>query len=86
MFKDPIAPIVKEQKKKNPWDFTAPCYDERNMISAGDSYGMGFTQPVGHKGNPKERADTLPFGRVKTMRDDNIPIDKLDMYGKNKTY
>lgn len=86
MFKDPIAPKVKSEKKKSPWDFTAPCYDERNLISAGDNHGVGFNNPVGHKGNPKERVDTMPFGRVKTMRDDNIPEDKLDMYGKKKIY
>ena len=86
MFKNPIAPRVKEEKKKNPWDFTAPCYDQRNMISAGDTYGVGFNQPVGHKGNPKERVDVLPFGRPATMRDDNISENKLDMYGKKKQY
>lgn len=86
MFKDPIAPRIKEQKKKNPWDFTAPCYDERNMVSAGDNHGKGFNNPVGHKGNPKERVDTLPYGRVKTMMDDNIPEDRLGMYGKKKVY
>lgn len=86
MFKNPIAPRVKEQKKKSPWDFTAPCYDERNMISAGDNHGMGFNNPVGHMGNPKERADTLPMGRASTMKVDNIPEEKLDMYGKKKIY
>lgn len=86
MFKDPIAPRVKPEKKKNPWDFTAPCYDDRNMVSAGDTYGVGFNQPVGHKGNPKERVDVLPFGRPETMRVDNIPIEKLDIYGKKKQY
>lgn len=86
MFKNPIAPRVKEEKKKSPWDFTAPCYDQRNMISAGDNYGVGFNQPVGHKGNPKERASTLPMGRVDTMRVDNIPIENLDMNGAKKIY
>lgn len=86
MFKDPIAPRVKEQKKKSPWDFTAPCYDQRNLISAGDNHGTGFNNPVGHKGNPKERVDTLPYGTVNTMRVDNIPEDRLDMYGKSKVY
>jgi hypothetical protein len=86
MFKNPIEPRVKEQKKKSPWDFTAPCYDERNMISAGDNHGVGFNNPIGHKGNPKERVDTLPFGHKKTMRDDNIPESRLDMYGQKKQY
>ena len=86
MFKNPIAPKVKEEKKKNPWDFTAPCYDQRNMVSAGDNHGVGFNNPIGHKGNPKSRVDTLPYGRVKTNKVDNIDIEKLDMYGKKKIY
>lgn len=84
MFKNPIAPRIKESKAKNPWNFQAPCYDERNMISAGDSYGVGFNQPVGHKGNPATTAAVLPRTGVKTMQDDNMPESKLDMYGKNK--
>ena len=86
MFKNPIAPRVKEEKKKSPWDFTAPCYDQRNLISAGDNHGVGFNQPVGHKGKAKERVDTMPFGRVDTMRVDNISEEKLDMYGAKKVY
>lgn len=84
MFENPISPKIKEKKEKSPWNFQAPCYDQRNLISAGDNYGTGFRNPVGHKGNPKSRVDTLPFGRPKTMRDDNIPENKLDMYGKAK--
>jgi len=84
MFKNPMAPKVKEEKAKSPWNFQAPCYDDRNMISAGDSYGVGFNQPVGHKGPPASKADVLPMGKVKTMQDDNMDISKLDMYGKSK--
>lgn len=84
MFKDPIAPKGKESKAKSPWNFQAPCYDERNMISAGDNYGVGYRNPVGHKGNPKERVDTLPYGRAKTMQDDNMPEAELEIYGKAK--
>lgn len=86
MFKDPIKSKIGTEKKKNPWDFTAPCYDQRNMISAGDNYGVGFNQPVGRKGNPTKDVPTLPRGRVDTMKVDNIPIEKLDMYGKKKIY
>jgi hypothetical protein len=86
MFKDPIAPRVKPDEKKNPWDFTAPCYDHRTMVSAGDSYGMGFKSPIGRKGPAKLDADTLPFGRVDTMRTDNIPETPMKMYGKKKEY
>ncbi len=84
MFKNPIEPKIKEKKVKSPWNFQAPCYDNRNMISAGDNYGVGFNQPVGHKGNPKEKVDVLPFGRVNTKKDDNISEAKLGMYGKRK--
>jgi hypothetical protein len=84
MFKNPIAPRIKESKEKNPWNFQAPCYDERCMVSAGDSYGVGFNQPIGHKGNPKESTPMLPKGRVKTMQDDNMSESTLEMYGKNK--
>lgn len=84
MFKNPIAPKIKEKKEKSPWNFQAPCYDNKNMISAGDNYGTGFNQPVGHKGNPKEKVDVLPFGRVNTNRDDNISEAKIGMYGKGK--
>lgn len=76
-FKDPLA--IKEQReldeprdgKKSPWDFRCPQYDQRssNFINAGTHYGIGRTQPIGHKGNPIE--DNLPpKGRVNTMRDD----------------
>ncbi len=78
-FKCPIA--VTEQReidnpqdgKNSPWDFRCPQYDQRssNFINAGTHYGVGRNQPVGHTGNPKERAECLPMGRVNTMRDDN---------------
>jgi hypothetical protein len=84
MFKDPIAPKIKESKSKSPWNFKAPCYDDRNLISCGDNYGVGHKQPVGRMGNPKERADTLPFGRPSTMKDDNINESSLGMYGEAK--
>jgi hypothetical protein len=78
-FADPIEiknQIPKEQPKNgrdSPWDFRCPQYDQRssNFINAGTHYGVGRTQPVGHEGNPKERVPTMPFGRVKTMRDDD---------------
>lgn len=84
MFKNPIAPKVKEKEAKNPFNFQAPCYDQRNMISAGDNYGKGFNQPVGHKGFPKQKSEVLPFGRVKTMQDDGMKESKMGMYGFGK--
>ncbi len=78
-FKDPIA--IKNQKpkdkpvdgKKSPWDFTCPQYDQRSscFVNAGTHYGVGHNQPIGHSGNPKERVDVMPMGRVNTMRDDD---------------
>jgi len=84
LFKNPIASKIKEKNAKSPWNFQAPCYDERNMISAGDNYGVGFNQPVGHKGSPAQKAAVLPLGKIKTMRDDNMKLASLDMYGKGK--
>jgi len=74
-FKDPAS--VKEQReidkpidgKNSPWDFRCPQYDQRSssFINAGTHYGVGIKQPIGHVGNPKDKVDTLPFGRVTTM-------------------
>ncbi len=52
------------------WDFRCPQYDQRSScyINAGTSYGKGINQPIGRVGEPKERADCLPFGRVNTLR------------------
>jgi hypothetical protein len=79
-FNDPIK--IKEQKpqdkpkgrgKESPWNFECPQYDERssNFVNAGTHYGVGHKQPVGHEGNPKMRAPTLPMDGVKTMQDDD---------------
>ena len=77
-FKDPIK--IKNQKpmdkpkdgKNSPWDFRCPQYDERSscFVNAGTHYGIGHRQPVGHHGDPKLRADTLPFGRPETLEVD----------------
>jgi len=71
-FRDPIEPKIKEQKKKSPWDFRAPEYDERSscFVQAGSNYGVGHKQPVGREGIPHSRVSTLPFGRPSTMRVD----------------
>lgn len=72
-FRDPIAD-KKPKAKKGPWTFTAPPYDQRSgcFLEAGDDHGVGFKQPVGHSGNPKERASTLPKGRVKGRNVDYV--------------
>ena len=77
-FSDPAK--IKSQRpedkpkdgKNSPWDFTCPQYDQRssNFVNAGTNYGVAHKQPVGHAGNPSQRASTLPFGRVATMRVD----------------
>jgi len=74
-FSDPIS--VKSEKppespkdgKNSPWDFRCPQYDQRSscFVNAGTHYGLGHKTPVGHAGNPKSSAPTLPKGRVKTM-------------------
>lgn len=58
--------------KNSPWDFTCPQYDQRssNFVNAGTNYGVGINQPIGHKGNPKDKVPCLPYGRVDTMRVD----------------
>ena len=76
---------VKGESKvmKSPWNFDCPVYDERSssFINAGSHYGVGFNQPVGHSGNPKDQVPCLPMGKVKTMRTDEAPRRnlKLDM-------
>jgi hypothetical protein len=71
-FKDPIAPRSQKPKDKpkdgvnSPWDFTAPCYDERSscFVNAGTDYGTGFNEPIGldrasNKDPMPMKADTI---------------------------
>ena len=78
-FKDPIAPPA-TKKMKTPWTFTAPEYDERTskFVDAGSHYGIGKKNPVGHKGEAKQRVDTMPFGKPKLMETDWVPPKRLD--------
>jgi len=73
-FHDPIEPKIKKEKKNTPWDFRAPQYDERTscFVNAGTHYGKCHKQPVGHEGNPRHKAEILPFGRPKTMEVDSV--------------
>ena len=78
-FHDPIQAKPKSGKKvKTPWDFEAPSYDGRNRVCAGTDYGIGYRNPVGHSGAPKEVSPSLPKGRVATMNiyqpDENIEV------------
>ncbi len=74
-FKDPINPKVDPKTVKQPYGQVNPQYDERSSIyvDAGSTYGVGHKQPIGHKGDPKMRVDTMPFGKVNTMNVKNPP-------------
>jgi len=75
-FKDPTA--IKKQTPKDkpkdgkdtPWDYTCPQYDQRSscFVNAGTYYGQGHRQPVGHRGDAKDKVDVLPFGKVDTEK------------------
>lgn len=82
MFKDPIAE-PKAKKESSPWNFDAPTYDERSScyVNAGNHYGVGHKQPVGHFGNPKTKSAVLPMSRAKTMKVDEVPHknDRLEI-------
>jgi hypothetical protein len=41
---------------------------------------------VGHKGKTKSSVDVLPMGKVKTMQDDNMPENRIPMYGQKSRY
>jgi|APCry1669189241_1035207.scaffolds.fasta_scaffold02237_5 hypothetical protein len=69
-FKNPIAPKKKTGFHKYRINFKAPSYDDRNNISAGDSYGTGFRNPVGK--DKARSGGVVPMGRVKTMKDDHL--------------
>ena len=76
-FKDPSAPKVKEESKKSPWNFDQPPYDERSScyVNAGSHWGVGHRQPMGSLKHTS--AGPIPFGRVKTMKDDEVPHKNL---------
>jgi len=77
-MKDPIA-RPKGKRITSLWNFNCPPYDERTScyVDAGSHYGIGHKNPVGHKGDPKMRVATLPFGRVNTMEVDEAPRTQL---------
>lgn len=65
MFKDPTRPKKTERpmEKKDPYFLKTMSYDNRSggFIRAGQDFGTGIKQPVGHMGNPKETVDTMPM-------------------------
>lgn len=38
----------------------------------GSDFGVGHKQPIGHAGDPKDKVSSLPYGRVQTMRVDEV--------------
>ena len=79
-FHDPIAPRYKEKSINNPWPFTAPTYDDRGKVEAGTNCGVGFKNPIGHKGAPKQTVPTLPRCNVPTLKVGNRNFDNIDVY------
>ena len=71
-FHDPIAP-KKPEKKKSPWNFNQPHYDERSscFVNAGSNYGVGHKQPVG-KFKARGLDTVIPKGRPATQETDYI--------------
>lgn len=66
-FKDPIEPRQKKEGE-TPWNWKCPAYDERSScyMQAGTDYGVGFNQPVGHKGSATMKGG-VPSGARTTM-------------------
>ena len=59
LFANPIA--VKERKASK--TFAAPSKEQATtgrFMQAGDDYGVGHRQPVGHAENPKQDVAVLP--------------------------
>ncbi len=73
-IKDQNPNDVPKDGFRSPWDFSCPQYDQRssNFVNAGTHYGVAMRQPVGHTGNPKADAPTLPRNRVNTTQDDDL--------------
>jgi hypothetical protein len=78
-FKNPILP-PKGKDQESPWNYKAPCYDERTScyIDAGSHYGIGYRNPVGHEGDPKSRVATLPYGRIEFEELSRVPPKLLE--------
>lgn len=78
-FPNPIEG-PKGKDKKSPWDFKCPPYDERTScyVSAGWHNGIGHRNPVGHKGDVKQRVAALPYGRINTEKTAYAPPKMLD--------
>jgi hypothetical protein len=74
MIKDENPKCKPKDGFKSPWDFRCPQYDQRssNFVNAGTHYGVGFNQPIGHKGDPKPMVDVLPRTRMNTLQDDDL--------------
>lgn len=73
-FNDPLS-INNQKPKDQPkdgmnssWDFRGPQYDQRSscFIKAGTDYGIGRCSPIGKMEHTT--FNTVPEGRVNTMR------------------
>jgi hypothetical protein len=80
-FKDPIKSSIKEKNQVSPWNFDCPPYDERSScyVNAGAHHGVGHRQPVGHSAMPKQRVGTMPMGKVKTLKDDEVGRKNINL-------
>ena len=59
-FENPIAP----KSKQMDFPFQAPTKEQATtgrFYAAGDNYGVGHRQPVGHEGNPKQKVGVMPL-------------------------
>lgn len=77
-FRDPLE-VENPKKKKSPWNFEAPVYDERSscFVNAGSDYGVGHRQPVGKK-EARRMDEVIPMRKVRTLKTqyvgkENIP-------------
>jgi hypothetical protein len=79
-FKGPLQP-KKEEKKKAPWDFRMPEYDERTScyVNTGSHYGSGKRQPVGHSSGASLNSSALPSGAATKVLEDVSYRRNLDV-------
>ncbi|CAB4121516.1 hypothetical protein UFOVP1357_13 [uncultured Caudovirales phage] len=65
-FHDPIEPR-KNKSKPFPQSVDRDCYEKLsgNFVAQGNSFGMGFNQPVGSES--LKHSDVIPKGRIKTL-------------------
>ncbi len=52
-----------EKQKFSAWNFEQPVLDHRSscFVNAGNKFGVGHKNPVGHLGNAKHKVSTMPM-------------------------